>query len=192
MNILSGNLPEAVEIDGREYPINSDFRACLKIILAFEDPGLTALEKYGITLENLYPEIPENTEQALKLAIKFLNGGDEMDTEEEEGESPPRLYSFTNDGNYIFAAFRQTHGVDLETAQMHWWKFLALFMDLGSETTFCSIVGLRSRVRKGTATKEEMREYRDNKELFEVPEVDTRSLEERMQEEEFMRLVTQK
>ena len=76
MNILSGELPEFVEIDGREYPINTDFRACLRIIMAFEDPELTAMERYNIVLLNLYPDVPDNVERALIMGLKFLNGGE--------------------------------------------------------------------------------------------------------------------
>lgn len=185
-NILTDELPEWVEIDGIEYPINADFRACLRVILAFEDSELTGVEKQAILLTNLYPEQPHDPGKAIELGVKFLNGGEEA---ESEGQSGPRVYSFAKDANYIFAAFQQTHNVDLETAEMHWWKFLALFMDLGSETTFCQLVGLRKRVKTGRASKEERRAAREMGEVFEVPELDARTPEERNQEAEFLRLV---
>jgi hypothetical protein len=185
MNLLVEDLPEAVEIDGAEYKINTDYRTAIRVILAFEDDELTGLEKQIIMLQNLYPVLPENVQEAARLANKFLNGGEEN----AEGDSGPRLYSFAKDANYIFAAFRQTHGIDLETAQLHWWKFLALFMDLGSETTFCSLVSLRKRIKTGKATKEEMKAYRDMRDVIDLPEPDTRTWEEKEKEREFLRLV---
>jgi hypothetical protein len=153
--------------------------------LAFEDEELTGYEKQMIMLNNLYPTLPENIEAACTQGLKFLNGGDSEPSE----ETPTRLYSFSKDANFIFAAFRQTHGIDLETTQLHWWKFLALFMDLGSDSTFCNLVSLRKRVKSGKATDEEYRAAQEMGDLFDVPEMDIRSTEEKERERLFMRLV---
>lgn len=184
MNLLVEDLPEAIEIDGREYPIRTDFRSCLKIILAFEDDELTPQEKAGILLSILYPTCPANVPAALEQAHLFLNGGE---AREAEGEPGPRLYSFSKDANFIFAAFQQTHGIDLQKAQLHWWHFMALFMDLGADTTWSNLVGLRKRIKNGTATKEERAAAREMGDLIEVPEVDTRTLDEKEMEAAFMR-----
>jgi hypothetical protein len=183
-NLLVDKLPEAVEIDGKEYEIHTDYRAALRVILAFEDDELTNQEKQIVMLRSLYPVMPDNIEQALKLAGKFLNGGEAIEDEEHRA----RLYSFSKDAGLIFAAFRQTHGIDLETAQMHWWKFLTLFMDLGQETAFCGLVSFRKRIKSGKATKEEKAAYREMRDLVDLPEVDTRTLEEKERAAEFFRL----
>jgi hypothetical protein len=185
MNILTQALPSAVAIDGQEYAINTDFRVCLRVILAFEDEGLTGYEKQLILLVNLYPQPPHDLKAALEMGLRFLDGGKE--SVEGEIDASPRLYSFSKDAGYIFSAFQQTHGIDLEVAELHWWKFLALFMDLGSETTFCNLVSLRKRVKSGKATKDERAAAREMGEAFEIPEPDTRTGEERENEDEFMR-----
>ena len=53
MNILTEQLPTAVLVAGHEYEINSDYRTCLNVMLAFEDGGLTDAEKTQIMIENL-------------------------------------------------------------------------------------------------------------------------------------------
>jgi hypothetical protein len=184
MNILVDKLPYAVEIDGKSYLLNTDFRFCVRIILAFEDEELTGYEKQLIMLANLYPVLPDNIEAAVEKATWFLNGDNPTD---EQNELSLRLYSFSRDANFIFAAFRQTHGIDLENAQMHWWKFMALFMDLGADTTFCNLVSLRKRIKTGKATKEEKITARELGDLVELKEPDTRTLEEREAEDKFMR-----
>ncbi len=191
MSILFQQLPRAIEISGREYPIRSDFRDCLRIILAFEDNELTVMEKQLVLIDNLYQECPpkDDLRKALELGLRFLDGGGEG---KDEGTSEPamRLYSFRKDGDFIYSAFQQTHGIDLEAIEyLHWWKFLALFLDLGNETTFCSVVGLRKRVKTGKASKEERQAALQLGDVFDVPEVDTRSLQEKEAEQEFMRLV---
>ena len=186
MNILVDSLPTAVEINGQVFEIETDFRSCLNIILAFEDPELTNFEKQLILLENIYPVKPSDLNGAIQQALKFLNGG----KEEQEDVSGPRVYSFDKDAQIIFAAFKQTHGIDLtELESLHWWKFLALFMDLGSETTFSNLVSLRKRLKTGKASKEERQAAREIGELVDLPEIDTRSLEDKETETEFLRLV---
>lgn len=184
MSILTDALPDAVVIDGQAVPIETDFRAGLRTILAFEDDSLTRAEKMRVLLENLYPEPPANLREAVAVGVKFLNGGEASD-----GDGAPglRLYSLAKDERYIYAAFRQSHGVDLQTATLHWWQFLALFMDLGSQTTFCSMVALRKRVKTGKATKEERRAYREMQDVLDVPAPDTRTPEERARYDQFMR-----
>lgn len=186
MNILVDEFPDFVEIDGVDYKINTDFRASLRTLLAFEDNDLALYEKQIIMLQNLYNSLPPNIEEAANQAIRFLNGGLNADIEEQGVE---RLYSFSKDANYIFAAFRQTHGIDLETQDMHWWKFLALFMDLGGETTWANIISLRKRLRDGTATEEEKKMAFELSDILDLPKIDDRTLEEREMHEEFMRLI---
>lgn len=186
-NILIEQLPEAVEIDGREWAIRTGFRDCLRVILAFEDAELTIFEKQMVLLELLYPEKPNNAQAAFDLGIQFLNGGEPG---ESDGGGPSmRLYSFAQDAGFIFSAFRQTHGIDLEKAEMHWWKFIALFMDLGPETTFCNLVSLRKKIKTGKASKEERQTYREIRDVAELPELDTRTIEEKAQMNEFLRQV---
>jgi len=62
-------------------------------------------------------------------------------------------------------------------------------MDLGSETSFCQLVGLRKRLKTGKASKEEREQALEMGDLIEVQEPDTRTPEEREREEEFMRLI---
>ena len=189
MNILTDTLPESVDISGVMYQINTNFRTCLKTIMAFEDPELTPQEKASILLSNLYFEIPSDIETAIQQANQFLNGGKVSD---DEGESGPRVYSFSKDANFIFAAFRQTHGIDLQKTNLHWWEFLALFMDLGQDTTFCQLVSLRKRVKTGKATKEERQAAREMGDLIDVPEFDDRTLAEKEAEAEFLRKIGHK
>ncbi len=189
MNILTDELPRSIEVDGKEYAINSNFRDCLRIILAFEDPELTDVEKQIVLLQNLYVTIPKNTAVAISQGIKFLDGGRD-EQEGEQNESSPRVYSFSKDADFIFAAFNQTHKIDLsDTEYLHWWKFIALFMDLGSDTVFCNLTSLRKRVKTGKASKEERSAAKEMGDIFEIPETDDRTLEEKVIANDFMEKV---
>lgn len=184
VNILVDNLPATVVIDHTEYKIETDFRTCLRTILAFEDNELTPQEKYIVLLNNMFPVLPNDTQYGVVEAMRFLNGG-----EDHEESDAPRVYSFAKDARFIYAAFRQTHGIDLNTAQLHWWTFMALFMDLGQDTTFCQLTALRKRIKTGKASKEEKQAAHDMGDLFDVPEIDTRSLDEKEMEQKFLEAV---
>jgi hypothetical protein len=189
MSILTDQLPSELNVHGKKHKINSDFRTCLRIILAWEDNELTALEKSEIMLLNLYQKIPDDIPDAIEQAILFLNGGT---TGGEAEEDPMRLFSFEKDANLIYSAFRQTHGLDLSTADLHWTQFLALFMDLGQNTHFCNLVALRKRVKTGKASKEEKQLARELGEVFDLEETDTRTIEEKEAAQKFIDLVNKR
>lgn len=168
MNPLTERFPTEARIQGRRYLLRPDFRTCIRIILACEDPDLTWWEKQAVILRLLYPEIPPDTAAALRCAVRFLDGGAlSLHRAEEE---PCRLYSFQKDGALIYSAFYQQYGIDLNRDDLHWWAFLALFNDLDPECRFYRILRLRQGFLDGTLTKEEMRHYREMGEIAAVPE----------------------
>ena len=169
MNILLDDLPEAIEVNGVEYAVNFDFRTGLACILDMESSELTDEEKCILLLRRIYGDvIPEDGETAIKLAVKFLDGGKEPPEEENPFADNKRLYSFEKDSALIYAAFQQTHGIDLQKVDLHWWQFLALFQDLGADTAFCNMINLRRRVNSGEATKEERKYALKLGDAFEV------------------------
>ena len=91
------------------------------------------------------------------------------------------------DGVRIYSAILQTHGIDLQTVKMHWWKFRMLFLDLHEDTTFQRMISLRSRREKGLLTKEEKRLWLDMAELLELREADPERDRARTEFEQRMR-----
>lgn len=162
--------------------IRWDFRSCLTINLAYENSQLTQIEKQSVLLGWFYYERPKNVQEALEKAMAFLN----QNQSNEEGESGPRVFSFEKDSSMIYAAFLQTHGIDLQTAKLHWYQFLALFADLGPDTAFCQLRNLRYRIKTGRATKEERQAAAEMQDLIDLPELDTRTYEERLKDKRFM------
>ncbi|MEM5769938.1 MAG: bacteriophage Gp15 family protein [Bacillota bacterium] len=168
MNALIDKFPSFVEIGENQYEVNTDFRKCLKIMLAFEDMELTDTEKQLIMLGNLYKEMPPDYLAALKQAVWFLNSG----KSEPGGVEQPRLFSFSKDAEYIYSGIMQTHGIDIQQVEaMHWWKFTALLMSLDETCFFNKIVALRSKKLKGKLTKEEAIYCDEISDILELPQV---------------------
>lgn len=188
MNILTDTLPDCVEIDGRQYDIHCDFRTGVRIMLDFESARWTRDEKVWLMLHRLYGDnVPENTAEAIRLALVFLNCGEESDRDRAHDE-PKRLYSFQKDAGMIFAAFKQTHGIDLNKDSIHWWEFITLFGSMSGDTAFSNLVALRERVRSGKATKDELEAARKMGDAFDVEEPEYMTEEEERNSDEFMRL----
>jgi hypothetical protein len=190
-NVLIDQLPTSVRIEDQEFMLDTDFRTCLRVILAFEDPDLAGVEKQLVLLENLYPEVPDQLEEAVEVGLWFLDGGEESrNSEEQKPFDDEKLYSFNKDASFIYSAFRKSHGIDLETVEyLHWWKFLYLFMDLGEETFFIRLISLRKRMADGSATKEERKAAEKMEELLSVPQNRSMNLEEMEAVNRFMELL---
>lgn len=174
INPLSDGFPMAVTVGGAEYEINTDFRTALTIMEAFEDPGLTWLDKQAITLALLYGEnLPDDPVEAFDMAVFFLDCGEDHGENQVEGggDRPERLYSFSHDARYIYSAIQMTHGIDLEAVEyMHWWRFCYLFQDLREDCYFQRMVYLRNRRAQGKLTKEERGEWRRNEAVLLLPD----------------------
>lgn len=171
MNVLIDGFPESLTVGGKEFPIYSDFHICLAIMEAFEDNELTEDEKIEVMLRCLYGLIPEPTEEAINQAIWFLDCDSATNnTNTEDVLASERLYSFRKDARYIFSAFKTSHDIDLSKVEdLHWWKFVYLFLDLDDNTFFSRLVDLRRKVQSGKASKEEKECYYS---IYEVARLD--------------------
>lgn len=168
MTTLGERLPEAIRIGAEDYPVRWDWRSCMRIILAFESDELTGCEKLGLMTELLYKNRPPTSGEVCEKAIRFLNCGEVEGGG--SGEVAHRLYSFERDAALIYAAFRQSHGLDLNREELHWWEFCSLFMSLREDCLFCRVVSLRERKRRGVLTPEERRQTAGMERLLELPE----------------------
>lgn len=178
MNPLVNKFPTKIQIGDTIHEINTDFRNCLKIILAYEDDNLTIEEKTTIMLMRLYGFVPKNAEEqeeAIKKGILFLDCG-----EEQKDNDSPRIYSFSKDGKYIYAAIESSNvNLDLESIKyLHWWKFCYKFLEIGKDTTFSNIISLRDKKNKGKLTKEERNIFIESREILDLDYISEPSEEE--------------
>lgn len=89
MNILIDLLPEYVEIDGKKYPINTDFRISILFELLMQDRSILDREKIYMALDLYYPQMPHDLVQAVDKMLWFYRCG--KDDEDDSGcNSPPQ------------------------------------------------------------------------------------------------------
>lgn len=168
MNLLIDKLPEAVEIDGLEYPINTDFRISVMFEQLLADASLTEQEKLVQALRLYYPMIPGNIPAALEQILWFYRCGKEQKAAEDDKPSAA-VFDYDYDDQYIYAAYLDQYGIDLQDAKLHWWKFKAMFAGLKEDNKLCKIMSYRAMDIPGDMPKAQKEFYKKMKKLYEIP-----------------------
>lgn len=137
-------------IDGRIYPLRTDFRAGIEYQRELSCGNATVDSLFSIFYEN---EVPDNVEEGLEAINRFYRRSDEPSPEPSTGRHGPIAYDFVSDANAIFAAMQREYGIDLTTAEMHWWRFMALLEGLYSYS-FADRVGFRVADLTGLDSKQ--------------------------------------
>lgn len=174
-NIILDVLPETVEIDGAEYRINSDFRISILFELLMQDDEVGKRQKLVQGLQLYYPEIPHNVTMAVDKMIWFYRCGKETGSGGHGSGSgrAKQIYSFEHDDDYIYAAFLEQYGIDLQDVEeLHWWKFRALFRGLSEDTEFVKIMGYRSVKITSKMSKEQREFYKKMQSIHALPITD--------------------
>ena len=153
-SILTSAFPTSLTVNGEDYPINWGHRDCLDIMIELEKGDLTPLEQTIFVVQKLFIEVPDDFVKAVEQALWFLHGGKPL--EEATGRTDPiQTYSYEQDAELIYAAFSTRNGIDLATANLHWWRFRALFSDL-RDTTFSELCSMRKRYYDGDCNEKEL------------------------------------
>lgn len=137
-----------------------------------QDNDIGSNEKIVQALELYYPVIPENLQGAVEKIIWFYECGKEVQKGKSgEGSTKAKqIYSFEYDDEYIYAAFLNQYGIDLqEVEDLHWWKFKAMFKSLKEDNEIVKIMGYRAMTIPMNMPKDQKDFYRKMKKLHEIP-----------------------
>ena len=152
MNILTDTLSTTVDINGRKYAINTDFRAGIE----FECSDLRTEEDfYKILTLYFGDKFPEDIRGAIEAISNFYACG-EKPTQEEK-RNTKQAYSFEVDSSVIFADFWNYYNIDLSQEGLHWWVFRALLLGLPEKSEFKQRTYYRTCDTKGMSKKEKER-----------------------------------
>lgn len=153
-NVILDTLPESVEINGRVYPIDSDFRTIIKLESCILNASLDGKQKVSTVLSTFYPHgVPSDLNEATKAFMDIYKVGvtDKAKPPPKARKNgdielrQPRIYDYDYDASYIFGAFLSTYGIDLNSVEfLHWWKFHALFTSLPNNCKIVEIMGYRA------------------------------------------------
>lgn len=172
---MNYGLPTTVSIGGEDVPIRTDFRVILDIIGIMHDAEFSDEEKGVASLAAFYPDLESITdyEDALKQLIWFIDGG-----EEKKQKKSPTLVDWEQDWGHIIGPVNRVLGYearavpydeDTNTGGLHWWTFLAAYMEIGADCVMSQIVSIRDKLKRGKKLEKHEREfYRRNKDLVDI------------------------
>lgn len=159
-------LPTSVCVGGVEYPIRTDFRAVLDVLMAMNDPELDGRGKAVVLMEIMFPDwqsIPlEHLEECCKQVCEFIDCGNHDD-----GRPHPKMIDWEQDAPLIVPAVNSVAHMEVRSVEyMHWWTFWGYFMSVG-ESLLSSVLEIRQKKAKHKKLeKYEQEFYRENKHLI--------------------------
>jgi hypothetical protein len=128
------------EIDGKQYPINTDFRVGLACFEAIND-DITDEERTLAVLGLLFDDDIPNYKEALRIASVFLQCG----KLKEDYEKEPLDIDFDYDKDLITASFMSDYHIDLSSIEyMHWWHYCSLITGLKPDAILNRVRDIRN------------------------------------------------
>ncbi|MEG1892104.1 MAG: bacteriophage Gp15 family protein [Clostridia bacterium] len=178
--LLTDDLPNTVEIAGKEVPIHTDFRNGIQFERLVLDGSIEDAVKVNTALMLFFGDYARirNREAAIEAALWFYSCG-RYPTSDTKGQKPSkRYYDYAADARLIYAAFLDQYHIDLQTSELHWWQFCAMLAGLKADAEFSKIIGYRAIDVSKVKNQEERARYRRLQALYALP--DNRTHEEKV------------
>ena len=166
------DLPSTVTISGIEYPIRTDFRTILEILVMLDDPDLSDADKTEALLRMFYvrseasPERnrPPDTEAALQAFTDFV---DPRHSQKGERKKQSPLIDWQQDFDLMVAPINHILGFECRAVDyLHRRTFLAAYMEIPPESVFARVLRIREKLRTGKKLeKYERTWYNKNRDL---------------------------
>ena len=186
-NILIDPLPLAIQVSGRDLPIETDFRTGILFEQLVESNEVPQEEKIAYAVNLYFPgRFPSNAMeqiQAVDGMLWFYSCGDEeratkQDQQQNSTSIARRIYDYDIDAPLIYSAFLAQYNIDLQDIQyLHWWKFIAMFRGLAQHHKIVEIMGYRAMNIAKIKNRAEREHYAALQAKYALP--DNRSAEEK-------------
>jgi hypothetical protein len=184
MSLLIDSLPDTVKIGGKAVPIDTDFRTSIRyeMLLTKQFNQLSENELLLKILSLFFPNdleyVTENLQETIDAIMWFYRCGEPESEDTGKGKKATEIYSYEYDAPYIYAAFLDQYGIDLNSIDyLHWWKFRALFSGLGENNEIVKIMSIRQTEITRDMPKEQAKQLRKLKRIYRLP--DMRSAEQK-------------
>ena len=137
---LFERLPDKIEIDGRKYRLDLDFRNVLRMVEIMNREDLLSEARNYLALKCVMRKVPKNVGQAMTAVSAII-----FPKTKKKGDKGPKLTDYTQDADLIRAAFLQCYGINLWREKLHWFEFTGLLAGLPEGSRYIDIVGIRAK-----------------------------------------------
>lgn len=134
---LQDKLPDGVEVDGKFYKMDFDFRNVLRMI--------DVLDR-----EDMLPEAQAHKallclQKRPRNALKVLEAVKGLLFKAPRKKAGQKVTDFVQDAGLIRAAFWQAYGINLYRDKLHWIEFTELLNAIPEGSRYSEVVGIRAR-----------------------------------------------
>lgn len=160
------SLPTSICVCGEEYPIRTDFRAVLDVLVAMNDKELDGWAKSIVLLQIMFPDwqsIPDNhLEECIEKVCDFIDCG-----QQDDGKPHPKMIDWEQDAPIIVPAVNSVAHTEVRSCEyLHWWTFWGYFISIG-ESLLSSVLNIRQKISKHEKLEKNEKEfYQENRELI--------------------------
>jgi hypothetical protein len=176
-SLLTEALPEAVEINGSDVPIESDFRTCIRFEQLLNDHTINDTVRTNTAIAMFYGSVMVLDRIAAINAILWFYSCGKFDPNQPpkpQGKRPRKIYDYSEDSRLIYAAFLDQYGIDLQdVAYLHWWKFCAMQAGLKRDAEFVQVMSYRAIDLRHIKNKELRAQYSRLQSLYALPDMRT-------------------
>lgn len=166
MSILTSAPPSFVCVDGEKFEINTDFKIYLSLESIIFDNSISVYRRMAKILALCYKKLPSSLDGALEALMEFYAGGKDTANGNSVKKDGGRVLSFEEDASYILSSFLTEYGLNLLTAHLHWWEFLALLKGLRPSCRLCEVIKYRTVDLSKIKNKEQRNFYARQKRLY--------------------------
>lgn len=167
-------LVTALTVDGQEREIRTHYQIILDIIEILGDPDEDDADKLILALKLFYVdwESLRDIKNAVRQMYQVIDMGDSPK------KKSPRLVDWQKDYPRIIAPVNRvlgyelravTYDFDTNTGGVHWWTFLAAFLEIGGDCLYSQILNIRDKQARGKSlSKEEKNWLKNNRDIVEL------------------------
>ena len=172
-NILLDEKPVAWQ----GFPINSDFRTGIQICMICEDTELSQNEQMLQACDLLFTGICPEFGDMQKAVIWFLEAWN-LD-KKSKVKDKLRVMDFDVDQWRIYSAFLHQYGINLNTADLHYWEFMGLLTTL-EECAFTRVIDIRRKKITPKMRNEEKQAIKDAQSIYSLEQPKQESYDEKV------------
>ena len=142
---LTERLSTVLTWRGRKYHLRLSFDRVLLALDAWDSPTLSDEDKVDLFCGIIVRNAPWGIDTRLELVTEIFNRF--ILSQRQDIDNGPQAFDFTQDADYIYAAFWQTYRIDLlkQRGRLDWRRFYALFLGLPDNTRLSEIMSIRTR-----------------------------------------------